>query len=521
VYDIRKNNFKRKDFQEVFRHNIDSLVILLENFLEKNNFSRWVELDFLSEAPPWHGFTSSSVLAVLLAVAFHTLTEHLSIDSFKEWELQSDHPLFEEIYLFSLEISRIFSVRDSAGWWSNYAVMTSNTVSPIVYFSRKPRPSLWGWIDILSREDIEKTLYKAPLFEFLNLPAPREWEFPLDYGVLFMGRGYRFDEIDSSRAENSQWDSVLNSSISDMLHTLTIDDDTHEELRDILSCHAGGALQGTIDTINLRILHGFRSILTGKDRASIDSFIEMFGQVGLSSFSYQKENIILSEILHYFHKFREFSDEKISIIPFNTGKIWGSLFFVMKKWYGIRTLEKSLSKLNASGHNISLYHASWRDGSPSDGVRLEQYISKWVYSQYTKKWSVYYRDSHGRSYCSDYDLIVKNERKGILLDTISGRVYVQWDKLTSKDIHSQNTTIDMLKILLENISEEISNAKLPVSTYSQNKNEIIGKVILPIKKIAIQYFQKELSLFCSGGITAYYLRLEKDDEIPIGIIERL
>jgi hypothetical protein len=46
----------------------------------------------------------------------------------------------------------------------------------------------------------------------------------------------------------------------------------------------------------------------------------------------------------------------------------------------------------------------------------------------------------------------------------------------------------MLKILLEHIGQEVSNDNLPISTYSQNKNEILGKVVLPIKKIAKEYF---------------------------------
>jgi hypothetical protein len=61
-------------------------------------------------------------------------------------------------------------------------------------------------------------------------------------------------------------------------------------------------------------------------------------------------------------------------------------------------------------------------------------------------------------------------------------------KLTSKEIHSQNTTIDMLRILMDNIGKEVSNTKLPVSTYSQNKNEILGKVVLPIRKLALKHF---------------------------------
>jgi hypothetical protein len=61
-------------------------------------------------------------------------------------------------------------------------------------------------------------------------------------------------------------------------------------------------------------------------------------------------------------------------------------------------------------------------------------------------------------------------------------------KLTSKDIHSQNTTIDMMRLLLGNIGKEVSNSRLPISTYSQNKNELLGKIIIPIQKITREYF---------------------------------
>lgn len=46
----------------------------------------------------------------------------------------------------------------------------------------------------------------------------------------------------------------------------------------------------------------------------------------------------------------------------------------------------------------------------------------------------------------------------------------------------------MLKVLIENMGKEIPNSKLPVSTYSQNKNEILGKVILPLKKLTEKYY---------------------------------
>lgn len=120
----------------------------------------------------------------------------------------------------------------------------------------------------------------------------------------------------------------------------------------------------------------------------------------------------------------------------------------MKKGYSRTTFEKTLDQLRLDGQGVSLYHASWRDGYAKEGIRLEQHISEKYYSSYTKKGDVYYRDSHGNAYCGDYDSIVTNETKGILLDEISGRIYVRGKKLTSRDIHSQNTTIDMLKLLL-------------------------------------------------------------------------
>jgi hypothetical protein len=193
----------------------------------------------------------------------------------------------------------------------------------------------------------------------------------------------------------------------------------------------------------------------------------------------------------------------------------------MKKGRSQTTLTKTLERLKSDGYNILLDHASWRDGYASNGVQIDQYISQKIYSEYTKAGDVFYSDSFGSSYSGNYDSIIQNETEGILLDTIGGRIYIQGKKLTSKDIHSQNTTIDMLKILLQHIGQEVSNSRLPVSTYSQNKNEILSKVVIPLRRITKEYFDQEVSLSCSGGITEYYLRLEKDETIKIGIIKTL
>ncbi len=246
------------------------------------------------------------------------------------------------------------------------------------------------------------------------------------------------------------------------------------------------------------ILEGFRTLLRDtKNGDSSGIFIETIQKVGLASFSYQKTNKLFFALKHYFHQFQQFEDESIGVLPFNTGKIGGSLLFVMKPGKSRTTLQKVMDQLRNDGHIVSLAYSSWRDGVSTDGVRLEQYLSKKIYSSYAQAGDVRYSDSLGNSYCSDYDTLLARETESILLDTIAGRIYIKGNKLTSADIHSQNTTIDMLRILIERIGEEVSNSKLPVSTYSQNKNEILGKVVLPLRKIVEKYFDREISITCS------------------------
>ncbi|MFZ2256292.1 MAG: hypothetical protein WAW59_07700 [Patescibacteria group bacterium] len=84
--------------------------------------------------------------------------------------------------------------------------------------------------------------------------------------------------------------------------------------------------------MNLEILEGFDSLLENiQSDSSVDIFIDTIRKIGLESFSYQKENKLYPAIQCLFHQYRQFDDETIGILPFNTGRIGGSLFFVMKK----------------------------------------------------------------------------------------------------------------------------------------------------------------------------------------------
>ena len=69
--------------------------------------------------------------------------------------------------------------------------------------------------------------------------------------------------------------------------------------------------------------------------------------------------------------------------------------------------------------------------------------------------------------------------------------------MTSKDIVSQSTTVDLMIMLLENLNQDIQNTELERSSYSRNKNEMLSKVVIPFKKFIKKKTKKELKLSCA------------------------
>ena len=83
----------------------------------------------------------------------------------------------------------------------------------------------------------------------------------------------------------------------------------------------------------------------------------------------------------------------------------------------------------------------------------------------------------------DYHTALLQKKDGILFDAVENKIFIMGEKLCSKQIHSQTGTVELFKNILQERGNEISNHILPRSCYSQNKNEMLGKIILPLKRI--------------------------------------
>ena len=93
-------------------------------------------------------------------------------------------------------------------------------------------------------------------------------------------------------------------------------------------------------------------------------------------------------------------------------------------------------------------------------------------------------------------------------------------KFTSKDMPSQSATVEILSVLMANLGKEVTNDMLEVSSYSKNRNNILGKIIMPLNALAKEHYGKELELSCKGGLSEFHVFLQEKD-ILMGVIRKI
>lgn len=190
----------------------------------------------------------------------------------------------------------------------------------------------------------------------------------------------------------------------------------------------------------------------------------------------------------------------------------------------LRITKKEVDEINKTlWYNFTLDYSSNEDWFEIDWVKIEQRKSKWILWEFASEnnikdfWSNWI-STEFFDHKKDMDNVLKN-KKNLILDTINNKIFINWKKMTSKDIHSQSWTIEILKQLLNNQWNEISNKDLPPSSYSKNKNEMIWKIIIPLIKIFEQNTWEKLKLICKWSIYDFYIKLNLPNN-PISIIEK-
>ena len=178
------------------------------------------------------------------------------------------------------------------------------------------------------------------------------------------------------------------------------------------------------------------------------------------------------------------------------------------------SIYKTVSKMRKKlGKNIWLDYASWEDGYGEQGLLVEQMIEKDIYSKFISRGSisVIHLTEKGTSHTDLYTIDEFEEYKkknDLIFDPINNKIIIRGKELTSKEIPSSRTTIEIFKILFDNLGKNVFSKDLPPSSYSSSRNEFQSKIVIPLQKELKKALGKELNITIQGTLSNFYVKLK-------------
>ncbi|EKD44352.1 MAG: hypothetical protein ACD_71C00170G0006 [uncultured bacterium (gcode 4)] len=511
-YDLSKKKFEVCEFEKI-NWEKEKIILEVSKILKEHSFVWWFDINFLSETTRWHSFWFSWVSWSLIATWIYLLTWQVDKDVLiKDYKNFLTSEVFKKIALLSWKLDLISTYWNTS--WHGALNVFFDTKSPTYLYTEKFDQN----IEIDDVDNI-KRFYQIISEKFKESAITSS--IIIDYWIIFSGIS-----TDTKRVEEfKQWHIKKHDSYADFTKNELLEKESDIEkiafwkYTDDNSIYK--SLSETIGIIWIKIIYLFKKILTHwYEQEIVEKFIDTVNQYRYAISLIEKQNSFADDFIFYFNKNKINNEEKLWIVPIYWWKLGWWYLVSTKPDISRGTIEKTLQDLKNIYPNIEIEYCSYFDGEANEGVMVEQFISKWLYSSYVDKNKFLFQSNKWDNYIGDYSEIMEKEQNGLLFDMINNKIYLNGERLTSRDIPSQNTTIEVVTRLLEHIGEELSNKELPNSSYASNKNEMLGKIILPLMKLIEERFGEQLPLVCKWSINDFYIKMW-DVNIKIWAIKRI
>lgn len=502
-YDIVKNDYVVNSFSSISKEEKD-MVDLIKNIFNINDF--WVEIEILSETTRGHSFWFFWTFSAILSTGLYLLNNKITSDTLVNYNDFCNSKEFTEIFEKWLKLEIINRYWNTI--WQTILSTLKNNKWPSYLVSNKIEDVNFSYQDLNLKNEYFLEKYKDDLVTE---------DLPFDYCMVF---SWLKTETKNIELYKTAWEKDF-TEISDFIKS-----DITTDNYDFLSKFINKNSINTNYTSNVSILSAKIIMILSRIYTSwynqnlIVDFIDTINQFRYGVSLIEKQSLFAEDFIYSFKKNIINIDEQLGIMPIYSWKIgWGYLL-ITKYWISRDTINNSLIDLKKIYPNVEIEHSSYNDWESSNWIIIEQNISEWIYSKYIDKTKFIYNNINWNSYIWEYSDILLTENKWLLFDLINNKIYLEWVKLTSKDIHSQTTTIEVVILLLDNIWKEISNKDLLVSSYSRNKNEMVWKIILPFLKLIENKTWYKLNIECKWSIGSYFLKISNIN-LQIWTVDRI
>ncbi len=484
-----------------------------------------IEINILSELPRgvWLGFWS--VLALLISVMLHSIWGTLDSEKIAKIRTQNINELLmdnqSDAYKVFVDAFHFDKLIYGMVWSGTKMASFFDSPYPIISFSEDFDKSLVPESDMVNRyygfrlNDLFKWLRENPYL-------------PIDYGVVYSGKPVLLEQIAWSNYKSNQ--NITKTIKSDFkkllgdyfgnLHPNRIPkfykyliapetdefDTTYGKLMGILS---------------LKILYFMSKIYSeAYEETHMLQFLDALKKFRQGDCVTRNSSTNFLKFIKSFLENFNGPQQYISLSPNDSTIMWWSLIFAMPLEGFRKMIVDAADKTNMDFIWSKLIYTNRIDGVEHEGLKFEQDVKQGIYSEFLDSSSCVLKTADGKVQLGNCDTMIQNYKIWILLDMLNNKIYINGRKLTSEDLHSQTATVDILRILIENISKDVANKDFPVSSYSKNKNDMLGKIVLPLIELIEKETGKKLPLICKGSIYDFYLKLNPSD-IAIAIIDKL
>ncbi|MCX6824925.1 MAG: hypothetical protein NTY80_01755 [candidate division SR1 bacterium] len=484
-----------------------------------------IQINILSELPRGVGLGFGSLLAFLLSVIVNRIYGEIDIHALQESKKNNINETLDDVNspLYKIFVDALHFDKSVYGMISLGTKIATffDGYYPIISFSEDGDKSLLPETEIVNRcygfklNHLFKGLRENPYL-------------PVDYGIVYSGKPVLLEQIagnnyrtnqNNTKNIKSDFKKLFGDNFNNLhptrvpkFYKYLISPETDEF--DITY----GKLMGAI---SIKVLYHMSKIYSESYEEShmlqllqsLTKFREGDCVTRNSSTNFLK---FIKSFLENFHG----SEEYISLSPNDSTIMGGSLVFAVPLEGFRKSIVDAADKTNMEFMGSKLIYANRIDGVENEGLKFEQDLEGGMYSEYLDSSSCIVKMADGKIQTGSCENIIKDHKKGILLDRINNKMYINGRKLTSEDLHSQTGTVDILKVLMENIGKDISNKDLPSSSYSKNKNDMLGKIVLPLIELIEKETGKRLPLICKGSIYDFHIKLNPSD-IDIAAIDKL
>ena len=509
-FNLTQQNFTHEKFANVHKQH-DIFMQHIHKFLEKNPVPHWYTLSIISENMRGHGVWFSWALWALIALWLFLLTGKVTSKDLEDYDkfLQSD--IYNEICLFARELDFIARYGNSLGL-NSFCTFIS-TPNPVAFFVEYLN-STAKTEEIKSKRRFYRDLLQGDDKETMSIQSA----FPMDYAMIFSGQESHTDSVEYYR----------NKDLMDTKKAINQRKDIYyKKWRNLPSNKAfdedfiANTYDNNLMILNFRLLDSFKHIIHDSyNIQNVQAFSEVINDYRRYSAIIEKQSEFAEDFIALYKTQSKNHLPILWIMPVYSGKFWGWYLAVIPKGTHREVMDNTIQHMQEKYPDCMLEYASRIDGNTTDGVKIEQYISDSIFSSYIQKDKVYVRSTVWKNYLGDYNEIVNSMKTWLVLNVIENKIYFDGKKLTSDDVKSQTTTINILCTLVDKIGTDVANKELDISSYSKNKNEMLGKIVIPLIEFLEKKTGKKLPLICKGSIYDFYVKLNPT-EIPIYIISKI